>query len=64
MPHYEFFCHACKKTFSRSWLLLTMRKVELPAHTASATTWSNAALPSPSLLRRKAPDRNFEARGG
>jgi hypothetical protein len=26
MPHYEFFCHACQKSFRGYWLSPTMRK--------------------------------------
>jgi hypothetical protein len=64
MPHYEFFCTPARKHSRRSWLLLTMRKVELPVHAAAPTMWSNAGLLSPSLPPRKAPDGKFEGPWG
>jgi hypothetical protein len=36
MPQYEFYCHACKKTFTKILTLVAMRQVALSAPTAAA----------------------------
>ena len=45
MPHYEFFCRTCKKTFSICWPWSIGRKERSPALTAVAMTSSKCGRP-------------------
>jgi hypothetical protein len=54
MPHYEFFCRACKKTFSRMLALVIGQKERSHARTVAAVTSSKCGLPFRFLRRRTA----------
>ncbi len=54
MPHYEFFCHNCKKVFSRILSLSTTKGARSFARTAEARASSSAGRPSTPSRRRRA----------
>src|ERR1019366_8730215 len=57
MPHYEFYCHACKKLFSKILSLVDYEKTRSCARIAGAKTSSSAGLPLPSSRRKRARER-------
>jgi len=63
MPHYEFFCHACKKTFSKSLTIAKHEKETSSVRTAVARMSNRAGLPSPPSLRRRAPEADWVENG-
>jgi hypothetical protein len=56
MPHYEFFCRACKKTFSRVLALVDWAEERLCVRTVGAMRSSNCGRPSRFLRPRSAPE--------
>ena len=56
MPHYEFFCRACNKTFSRILALVDWGKRRSHARTAAAMRSSKCGRPSRFLHPRSAPE--------
>jgi len=58
MPHYEFFCNACQKTFSKI-LTISEHEKEIACRTAAARVSSSAGPRSPLSPRRKAPENKI-----
>jgi hypothetical protein len=58
MPHYEFVCNACKKTFLKTLTIAEHEAEKAACLTAAVTRLSNAGPPSLPSPRRRAPERN------
>ena len=56
MPHYEFFCHACKKTFSKVLTLAEYDKGEVICPDCGSKEVEQSWSAFSAITSRKAPD--------
>ncbi len=56
MPHYEFFCHNCKKLFSKILFLVDYEEGEILRPHCSSKEVEQCRSASTPLRRRRAPD--------